>query len=161
MVCACTLLYWNLQATELLRILIVSNILGYMLVNGRPEGAPVAACEGGTNIVPGHAPNTPSTTPVPYLVDLSDIPNTGYVPRWNYISKSCPIQDSISNYYFFLIVRLRGGSTNPDFRGFMIQGRVRADDSPAGFFRPRNSYNRQCDGNVSLYFSMTICIVLL
>jgi len=34
----------------------------------------------------------------------------------------------------------------------MIQGRVRADDSPAGFFRPRNSYNRQCHRNVSFIF---------
>ena len=62
-----------------------------MLVNGRPEGAPQQACEDGTNIVPGHAPNTPSTTPVPYLVDLSAIPSTGYVPRQNYNSKCCPI----------------------------------------------------------------------
>jgi len=62
-----------------------------MLVNGRSTGAPVVACEGGTNIVPGHGPNTPSTTAIPYLVDLSDIPSTGYVPRQNYNSKSCPI----------------------------------------------------------------------
>jgi len=34
----------------------------------------------------------------------------------------------------------------------MIQGRVRADDSPVGFFRPRSNYNCQCDGNVSFIF---------
>jgi len=122
-----------------------------MLVNGRPEGAPAAACEGDTDIIPGHTPNTLSTMAVPYSVDLSDIPNTGYAPRRNYNSKCCPIKGSISNY-FFLIVILRGGSTNQDFKGFMIQGRVQADDSPVGLFRARGSYNRQCNGNVSFIF---------
>jgi len=62
-----------------------------MLVNGRPGGAPAQACEDGTNIVPGHIPNTPSTTAVPYSVDLSNIPSTGYIPRQNYNSKCYPV----------------------------------------------------------------------
>ena len=40
----------------------MSNILGYILVSGRPNGAPRQACEDGTNIVPGHA-GSPQTTP--------------------------------------------------------------------------------------------------
>ena len=31
----------------------------------------------------------------------------------------------------------------------MIQGRVRADDSPAGTFGSDNNYQPQCSGNVS------------
>jgi len=65
----------------------VSSILGYMLVNGRPEGAPAAACEGGTDIVPGHVLFTPSTITIPYSVNLSNIPSTGYIPRQTYKSK--------------------------------------------------------------------------
>ena len=69
----------------------MSNILGYVLVNGRPEGAPEAACEDGTNIVPVHVPNSPSTSPVPYSVDICDIPSSGYVPGQNYTSKCYPM----------------------------------------------------------------------
>ena len=65
----------------------MSNILGNMQVYGRPDGAPNRACEGGTNIVPNHKPNPPSTNPVPYLVNLSSIPTTGYIPGQNYNSK--------------------------------------------------------------------------
>ena len=57
-----------------------------MLANGRPEGAPPEACEGGTNIVPDH-PGTISSLPVPYSVDISSISSTGYVPGQNYTSK--------------------------------------------------------------------------
>ena len=81
------LVFIILQATGLLKIFIVSNILGYVLVNGRPGGAPQAACEDGTNIVPGHIPNLPSTSPVPYSVNISGIPSSGYVAGQNYISK--------------------------------------------------------------------------
>ena len=61
-----------------------------MLVNGRSTGAPTQACEGGTNIVPGHG-FTPSSLPVPYSVDLSSIPTRGYVPGRNYNSKCYPL----------------------------------------------------------------------
>ena len=74
------------QATELLRILIVSSILGYMLVSGRPEGAPRAACEDGTNIVPGHG-GSPQTIPVPYSVNLSGFPDLRYIPGQMHNSK--------------------------------------------------------------------------
>ena len=38
-----------------------------------------------------------------------------------------------------------------DFKGFMIQGRARADDSPVGSFDAtgRTDYQPQCDGDVS------------
>ena len=45
----------------------MSNILGCMLVNGRPTGAPREACKYGTNVIPGHG-GTSSSLPVPYLV---------------------------------------------------------------------------------------------
>ena len=48
-----------------------------------------------------------------------------------------------------LIVTLRGSPANRNFRGFMIQGRVRADDSPTGTFGSGNNYQPQCSGNVS------------
>ena len=50
---------------------------------------------------------------------------------------------------FVLIVSLRGSAANQNFRGFMIQGRVRADDSPAGTFGSGDNYKPQCSGNVS------------
>ena len=53
------------------------------------------------------------------------------------------------NNLFALIVRLQGSATDMDFRGFMIQGRVRADDSPAGTFSNGTNYQYACDGNVS------------
>ena len=62
-----------------------------MLVNGRATGAPQEACEDGTNMVPNHVSNSPSTSPVPYSVDISGIPSTGYIPGQNYNSKSYPI----------------------------------------------------------------------
>ena len=40
---------------------------------------------------------------------------------------------------------------NTDFRGFIIQGRMRADESPVGVFVSGNNYQLQCDGNVSIY----------
>ena len=125
----------------------MSNILGYVLVNGRPEGAPAAACEDGTNIVPGHVPNSPSTSPFPYSVDISDILN-GYNPGENYTSKCYPIL-VLDDLYCVLIVRLRGSQANRNYRGFMIQGRVRADDSPAGTFGSGTNYQPQCSGDVS------------
>ena len=48
-----------------------------------------------------------------------------------------------------LIVTLRGSPANQNFRGFMIQGRVRADESPAGTFGSGTNYQPQCSGNVS------------
>ena len=61
---------------------------------------------------------------------------------------------------FVLIVILQGSAADRNFRGFMIQGRVRADDSPAGtFVRSANNYQPQCSGNVS--FISIHCIVLI
>ena len=57
-----------------------------MLVSGRPEGAPFAACEGGTNIVPGHGGSS-STDPLPYSVNLSGFPSLIYTPGQMHNSK--------------------------------------------------------------------------
>ena len=118
-----------------------------MLVNGMPDGAPEGACEGGTNLVPNHVPNPPSTDPLPYSVDISSISSSGYIPGQNYTSKCCPVLELDDP--FVLIVTLRGSPANRNFRGFMIQGRVRADDSPAGTFGSAGNYQPQCSGNVS------------
>jgi len=74
-----------------LKVLVVSNILGYILVSGRPNGAPPEACEDGTNIVPGHG-GSPSTTPLPYSVDLSDFPLGFYFRGETYTSKHYAIR---------------------------------------------------------------------
>ena len=44
---------------------------------------------------------------------------------------------------------LQGTPENRNFKGFMIQGRVCADDSPAGTFGSGTKYQPQCSGNVS------------
>ena len=47
-------------------------------------------------------------------------------------------------------VTLSGGTNNPNFRGFMIQGRVVAGDSPTGEFTGESSVSQpQCDDDVS------------
>ena len=56
-------------------------------VDGRPEGAPPIACGIVTDIVPIHANITPSDTPLPYSVDLSDFTGGKYIPGDKYISK--------------------------------------------------------------------------
>jgi len=46
-----------------------------------------------------------------------------------------------------------------DFRGFMIQGRARADNSPVGSFDVGTGYQPQCSGDVSyLIFRMHLTI---
>lgn len=80
------------------RVLLVSNILGYVLVNGLPAGAPLAACETGTNLVPGHG-GSPQTVPLPYTVDLSDFPLDHYFRGETYTSKD-HVADNTSSVLF-------------------------------------------------------------
>ena len=54
-------------------------------VQGRPEGAPPEACGTTTDIVPNHG-ISPSDTPLPYSVDLSDFTDGQYIPGDTYIS---------------------------------------------------------------------------
>ena len=56
-------------------------------VQGRPEGATIAACGTTTDIVPEHAGIAPSDTPFPYSVDLNDFTNGQYIPGDTYTSK--------------------------------------------------------------------------
>ena len=56
-------------------------------VHGRPEGASPAACGTTTDIVPSHAESSPSDTPLPYSVDLSDFTGGQYIPGDTYTSK--------------------------------------------------------------------------
>ena len=80
----CVFIYF--QATRLLRTLIMSYILGCILVNGYPSGAPWMAC---ANLSPHHFPHPPFSvaSSFPYSVDYSSIPSSGYVPGSIYSSK--------------------------------------------------------------------------
>ena len=51
----------------------------------------------------------------------------------------------------YLIVYLQSeNDTSYSFKGFMIQARAVADDSPAGYFTDNTTeYQPQCDNNVS------------
>ena len=50
----------------------------------------------------------------------------------------------------FYTVTISGGTNNPNFRGFMMQGRVAADGSPTGQFTGSAGVSQpQCDGDVS------------
>ena len=53
------------------------------------------------------------------------------------------------NNLFVPVVRLQHSATNMDFREFIVQGRVRTDNSPAGTFGNGTNYQYACDGNVS------------
>ena len=55
-------------------------------VQGRPEGATIAACGATTDIVPDHGGLSPSDTPLPYSVDLSDFTGGEYIPGDTYLS---------------------------------------------------------------------------
>lgn len=55
-------------------------------VKGLPNGAPKAACEDGTDLVPSHF-FPPSTNPLPYEVDISHFTGQTYVPGQSYNSK--------------------------------------------------------------------------
>ena len=60
-------------------------------------------------------------------------------------------------YLSFTPVTLSGGTDNPDFRGFMIQGRVvDGTDSPAGAFTGGDESRTECNG-VS-YAYLTSCM---
>ena len=49
--------------------------------------------------------------------------------------------------YLFTPVTLSGGTDNPDFRGFMIQGKVDdGTDSPAGAFTGGGESRTECNG---------------
>ena len=56
-------------------------------VQGRPDGATIAACGTTTDIAPDHGGNLPSNTSLPYSVDLSDFTGGKYIPGDTYTSK--------------------------------------------------------------------------
>ena len=47
-------------------------------------------------------------------------------------------------------VMLSGGTTNTDFRGFIIQARTMADDSPVGEFMAGSNSQPQCTNDVCI-----------
>ncbi|XP_065906698.1 uncharacterized protein [Dysidea avara] len=112
--------------------MLLSSIYGIVVVvDGRSSGAPPDACETGTDIVPDHGAS-PSTDPLPFSVDLSGFKGNLYNAGQTY------------NITMF------GGERNTDFRGFMIQGRIVADDSPTGTFTlSGTNYQAQCRNNTA------------
>ncbi|XP_065899813.1 reelin domain-containing protein 1-like [Dysidea avara] len=117
------------MAKYLVQCLVVSLLL-VTTAHGRPEGAPPEAC---AQIAPMHAGISPSTDPLPYSVDLSDFTGDEYVPGDTYQ------------------ITLSGGADNPNFRGFLIQGRVAADGSPTGQFTGSAGVSQpQCDGDTAV-----------
>jgi len=68
-----------------------------VVVDGMSSGAPNAACETGTNIVPDHAPNIPSNDSLPFSVDLSDFAGNIYNPGRTYTSNHT--LQSVQYYY--------------------------------------------------------------
>ena len=66
-------------------IIILSSVLELIVVvDSRPEGAPLSACG---DIVPQHGSNSPSTDQLPFTVNLSDFTFDCYIGGQNYISK--------------------------------------------------------------------------
>ncbi|XP_065907202.1 putative defense protein [Dysidea avara] len=113
-------------------IIVLTSTLRCVVVDGMSSGAPVAACETGTNIVPNHSPNTPSTNQLPFSVDLTEFTENIYNPGRTYT------------------ITMRGGPNDSNFRGFMIQGRLVADDSPTGTFADfGTNFQSQCNNNTA------------
>ena len=103
-------------------------------MQGRPGGGAFACC---TNIAPEHSSLPPSSDPLPYSIDLSGFTDGEYIPGATYQSrkyKSCISPTTYHVVHIFTPVTLSGSTSNPDFIGFMIQGRVFSNDLPAGEF---------------------------
>ncbi|XP_065906599.1 putative defense protein 3 isoform X2 [Dysidea avara] len=112
--------------------ILLSCALLITVVNSRSSGAPEDACGTTTDIVPGHT-GSPQTSPVPYTVDLSTLTGMMYTPGQTYT------------------ITMRGGS-DPNFRGFMIQGRVVADDSRTGMFASSGTnYQERCSNTAATH----------
>ena len=62
-------------------------LLGFVVVDGRMNGAPVEACETGSDIVPSHSDTSITPDSFPYCVDLSQFYNYSYTPGENYTSE--------------------------------------------------------------------------
>jgi len=163
----------------ILYIFLKQLILSYMfftcllgiVVNGLPTGAPLDACGSVTDVVPNHGSNTELNTDCPYVVgtyefhpsfhfyyhyyyyyyhnyDMDD--RYYYMPGFHYYSKFGVI-DSIAMIDFFTLVDLYLSDFNiTGFRGFMIQGRTMADDSPVGTFFNYSTIEPLCDNDVRI-----------
>ena len=150
--------------TKLYHVLVTLSILEIVVIRGYPTGAPLEACKSGTNIVPNHGV-LPSTNPLPYSVDLSNFTDNAYIPGKAHKSKCSRIVLTThipqiltmhrSHFSLFFKVILRGGPDNVDFKGFMIQGRMKADDSTVGnFVKEESDYQTQCD---DVRFMRSVC----
>ena len=74
----------------MLRIFIVSSILGYVLVSGRPQGARArrgAVCDDNGFDILSNLGGTPSSLPIPIDVTFLNVPESGYVPGRSYNSE--------------------------------------------------------------------------
>ena len=129
-------------------------------VVGYSSGAADAAC---SNITPGHYGISPATGPVPFKVNIRSL-DSGYIPGQTYTSEyiiihlwnlcSVTLCDSLYSHLFYSTVVLPGSDSNSDFKGFLIQGRMMADNSPVGTFVD-NGNNQQIKCSVSIKCALT------
>ena len=131
--------------------MLLSSIYGIVVVvvDGMSRGAPIQACGTTTDIVPSHSGTSSSTDSLPFSIDLSSFKRNVYTPGQIYTSKCIYIVCTVAPcYVHYYAVTMSGGENNTDFKGFMIQGRILADDSPTGTFGSGTNYQPQCDNNV-------------
>ena len=63
---------------------IAAILLLTTFVQGRSGGAPSEACD---DIAPEHAPNSPSSDPLPYSIDFRGFTGGEYIPGTTYQSR--------------------------------------------------------------------------
>ncbi|XP_065907242.1 putative defense protein Hdd11-like [Dysidea avara] len=106
--------------------ILLNSVLWF--VDAMRDGAPLEAC---AEIEPMHPPNSRSNETIRYGPDLSDFPNRIYIPGRGYTI-------------------IMGPTTGTTFKGFMIQARRMADNSPVGMFAFDGlNFKAQCTGNTS------------
>jgi len=113
-------------------------------VNGFSSGAPIDLC---VTLTPQHR-TSPQMAPSPHIVDLSDFNITEdedghmtiyYTPDTTYASKFCHVLMLHPLHWLSCVVTLVAtgvGMFSDIFRGFLLQGRMYADDTVVGTFMP-------------------------
>jgi len=126
-------------------LVVLLSVAAVHSVNGLSSGAPRDAC---VALTPQHNGNQPQITPSPHIVDLSDFNITEdedgnitiyYTPDTMYASKFCHVLMLHPLHWLSCVVTLVAtgeGMFSDVFRGFLLQGRMYADDTVVGTFMP-------------------------